>query len=75
MEQVSGKLDQFSPPEADAPLVADEIARLVGLPDAERPFRVHIDPVDDGSAEVSALAGHIQNQFKIRIGLPDPVTL
>lgn len=56
------------------PLSPTRIVRLVGLPDGERPFRVHIDPVDDGSADISTLADHIQNQLKLRNGLPDLVT-
>src|SRR4051812_10216353 len=49
MDQVAGKLAALAPEDADVSLVSDEIARIVALPRGERPYRVHIDPADDGS--------------------------
>lgn len=74
MSQVASKLAALAPAGTDASIVADEIAAIVDLPDGQRPFRVHVDPADDGSAEVSEVADRIQNQFKMRIGLQDLVT-
>jgi hypothetical protein len=37
----------------------------------ERPFRVHIDPPDDGAAEVNALGDRVRERFYQRIGLDD----
>src|SRR4051812_4201755 len=53
MDQVATKLAALAPADADADLVSDEIARIVALPEGERPYRVHIDPANDGSEEVS----------------------
>ncbi|WP_326567794.1 SDR family oxidoreductase [Amycolatopsis rhabdoformis] len=75
MEQVSGKLAALEPTDADASSVSAEIARIVGLPRGERPYRVVIDPSDDGSAEVSAVADRIHREFYERIDLVDLLTI
>ncbi|PJJ70491.1 NADP-dependent 3-hydroxy acid dehydrogenase YdfG [Diaminobutyricimonas aerilata] len=75
MEQVARKLADLSPADADASLVADEIARIVALPAGERPFRVHIDPADDGSEEVSEVADRVRREFLGRVGLEDLLTV
>ncbi|KOX25947.1 oxidoreductase [Saccharothrix sp. NRRL B-16348] len=74
VEQVAGKLAALAPAGADASLVADEIARIVALPRGERPFRVHIDPADDGSEEVSDVADRVRREFLTRIDLGDLLT-
>ncbi|SEE27317.1 NADP-dependent 3-hydroxy acid dehydrogenase YdfG [Streptomyces misionensis] len=71
MEQVAGKLAALSPADAHASMVSDEIARIVALPEGARPYRVHIDPADDGSEEVSEVADRIRSEFLTRIGLDD----
>ena len=71
MEQVATKLAALAPEDADASLVSDEIARIVALPRGSRPFRVHVDPADDGSEEVSAVADRIRREFLSRIDLAD----
>jgi len=75
VEQVAGKLAALAPENADASLVADEITRIVGLPRGERPFRVHIDPADDGSEAVSEVADRIRREFLTRIDLADLLTV
>ncbi|QRP45652.1 SDR family oxidoreductase [Amycolatopsis sp. FDAARGOS 1241] len=71
VEQVAGKLAALAPENADASLVSDEIARIVALPRGERPYRVHIDPADDGSEEASDVADRIRREFLTRIELQD----
>ncbi len=71
MEQVAGKLAALAPADADASQVSEEIARIVALPAGERPFRVHIDPADDGSEEVSEVADRIRREFLTRVDLAD----
>ncbi|MBV2353815.1 SDR family oxidoreductase [Streptomyces sp. J2-1] len=75
IEQVSEKLAALAPEGADASLVSDEIARIVGLPDGERPYRVHIDPANDGSEEVSDVADRIRREFLTRVELADLLTV
>lgn len=72
VDQVSHKLAALAPPEgADVSLVAREIARIVALPPGRRPYRVHVDPADDGSAAVSDLADRVRSEFLSRIDLAD----
>lgn len=71
MEQVAGKLAALAPAGADASLVSEEIARIIALPVGERPYRVHVDPVNDGSEEVSAVADRIRTEFLARVDLAD----
>ncbi|GAA3909884.1 SDR family NAD(P)-dependent oxidoreductase [Actinoplanes auranticolor] len=71
MDQVGEALAALTPPTADVAQVADAIATIVGTPHGHRPFRVHIDPGDDGSEVVSAVADRIRSEFLRRIGLAD----
>ena len=48
-DQVSARLAEIAPDDADPAEVARQIARIVDLPKGKRPFRVHIDPADDGA--------------------------
>jgi hypothetical protein len=75
MEQVAGKLAALAPEGTDASLVSDEIARIVALPAGRRPYRVHIDPADDGSEEVSDTADRIRREFLTRVDLADLLTV
>jgi NAD(P)-dependent dehydrogenase (short-subunit alcohol dehydrogenase family) len=71
MQQVSKRLAALAPPDADVSLVADAILRIVDTPHGSRPFRVHVDPADDGSKEVSDVADRVRTEFLTRIGLDD----
>jgi len=71
LESVAGRLAEQAPEGACASQVSDEISRIVALPDGTRPFRSHVDPADDGSEVVSAVADRIRAEFLKRIGLQD----
>lgn len=75
VHQVAEKLAALAPEGSDASLVSDEIARIVALPKGERPYRVHIDPANDGSEEVSNVADRIRAEFLTRVGLEDLLTV
>jgi NAD(P)-dependent dehydrogenase (short-subunit alcohol dehydrogenase family) len=75
MGQVAEKLAALAPEGTDASLVSDEIARIVALPVGQRPYRVHIDPADDGSEAVSELADRTRREFLARVGLGDLLTV
>lgn len=75
MEQVAGRLAALAPEGADASMVSEEIARIVALPVGRRPFRVHIDPADDGSEGVSLVADRVRREFLTRIDLADLLTV
>ncbi|MFC4729214.1 SDR family oxidoreductase [Coralloluteibacterium thermophilus] len=59
------------PPSADPHSVAEAIVRVVQQPAGTRPFRVHVDPCQDGCEVVSAVADRIRAEFLRRIGLHD----
>lgn len=71
MEQISQRLAALAPADADVSQVADAIVRVVDTEHGARPFRVHVDPADDGSEEVSEVADRIRAEFLTRIGLED----
>lgn len=75
MDQVAGKLADLAPEGADASMVSDEIARIVALPVGQRPYRVHVDPANDGSEEVSDIADRIRREFLARVDLADLLTV
>lgn len=64
-------LAALEPADADAGAVAVEIARVVGMPFGKRPFRVHIDPSQDGAEIVNGVADRVRAELLRRIGLED----
>ncbi|MFL6120479.1 SDR family NAD(P)-dependent oxidoreductase [Actinophytocola sp.] len=71
MDQVGAALAELEPPDADVAEVARAIVRVVDTPKGSRPFRVHVDPSDDGAAVVNAVADRVRSEFLRRIGLAD----
>lgn len=69
MADVSQRLAQQAPPDANVADVAAAIVHVVDMPHGTRPFRVHIDPADDGAAIVNAVADRMRAEFLTRIGL------
>lgn len=70
-DHVAEKLAEITPAGADVAKVAEELARVVDLPKGERPFRVHIDPADDGGWLVAEVGDRIRSEFLRRIDLAD----
>ena len=73
-EATSKALSATVPPEADVSEVARAIVRVVGLPFGQRPFRVYVDPAQDGGEVVGVVADRIRAEFLRRIGLEDLLT-
>ncbi|TDV41731.1 SDR family oxidoreductase [Actinophytocola oryzae] len=71
MDQAGAALATLMPEDADAAEVARAIVRVVAAPKGTRPFRVHVDPSDDGATVVNAVADRIRAEFLHRIGLAD----
>jgi NAD(P)-dependent dehydrogenase (short-subunit alcohol dehydrogenase family) len=71
MAQVGQRLAEQAPADASAVDVATAIVEVVDMQHGTRPFRVHIDPADDGAAVVDAVADRIRVEFLTRIGLED----
>ena len=47
------------------------IVSIVDTPPGHRPFRVHVDPADDGAEVVNAVGDRVRTEFYRRIGLED----
>lgn len=70
-EQALRGLAALEPADADAGGVAQAIAGLVALPFGRRPFRVHIDPSQDGAEIVNGVADRVRAELLRNIGLAD----
>jgi hypothetical protein len=64
-------LSALEPPDADASEVTEAIARVVDMPFGKRPFRVHIDPSQDGAEIVNGVVDRVRAELLRRIGLAD----
>jgi len=63
-----------APPDADVADVAKAIVRVVDMPFGKRPFRVHIDPTQDGAEIVNGVADRVRTEMYRNIGLSDLLT-
>jgi hypothetical protein len=60
-----------APADADVSDVAKAIVNVVDLPFGKRPFRVHIDPAQDGAEIVNGVADRVRSEMYRNIGLSD----
>ena len=70
-EQALQGLAALEPVDADAGAVAVAIVDVVGKPFGTRPFRVHIDPSEDGAEIVNGVADRVRAELFRRIDLED----
>jgi NAD(P)-dependent dehydrogenase (short-subunit alcohol dehydrogenase family) len=70
-DQVLQGFASIVPPDADVSAVADAIVKVIGAPFGKRPFRVHIDPTQDGAEVVNAVSDRVRAELLRRIGLGD----
>jgi NAD(P)-dependent dehydrogenase (short-subunit alcohol dehydrogenase family) len=73
-DQVREGFASIVPADADVDLVADAIVKVVDTPFGERPFRVHIDPTQDGAEVVNMMSDRVRAELLRRIGLGDLLT-
>jgi NAD(P)-dependent dehydrogenase (short-subunit alcohol dehydrogenase family) len=59
------------PPDADAAAVGDAIAKIVDMPFGKRPFRVHIDPTQDGAEVAFTVIDRMRTDMLHRVGLDE----
>ncbi len=59
------------PPDADAGQVADAIVDVVNAPFGKRPFRVHVDPTQDGADVGFAVLDRLRAEMLHRVGTGD----
>jgi hypothetical protein len=62
---------EIVPADADVSLVADAIVDVVDAPFGKRPFRVHIDPTQDGADVGFAVLDRLRAEMLHRVGLSD----
>ena len=74
LSQVAERLAALAPDDQDPTGVARAVVDLVATPKGRRPFRVHIDPADDGAAVVNAVGDRVRTEFYRRLGLEDLLT-
>ena len=70
-EQIQKAFAAIVPPEADASSVADAIVKVVDTPFGKRPFRVHVDPTQDGADVAFAVIDRVRNEMLHRVGFSD----
>jgi len=70
-DQVLKGFTSIVPPDADVSAVADAIVKVVDAPFGKRPFRVHIDPTQDGAEVVNMVSDRVRAELLRRIGLGD----
>jgi NAD(P)-dependent dehydrogenase (short-subunit alcohol dehydrogenase family) len=70
-ELASKGLAALEPPDADVAKVAEAIVQVVDAPFGTRPFRVHVDPSQDGAEIVNGVADRVRAELLRRIGLAD----
>ena len=64
-------LASLEPTDADANSVAEAIVRVVDMPFGKRPFRIHVDPSEDGAEIVNGVADRVRAELFRRIGIED----
>jgi len=70
-EQLQKAFAAIVPPDADASVVADAIVKVVATPFGKRPFRVHIDPTEDGADVGFTVIDRVRAEMLHRVGLSD----
>jgi NAD(P)-dependent dehydrogenase (short-subunit alcohol dehydrogenase family) len=70
-EQIQKAFAAIAPPDADPSTVADAIVKVVDMPFGKRPFRVHVDPAQDGADVAFAVMDRVRAEMLHRVGLSD----
>lgn len=70
-DQALRGLAGLEPADADPAEVARQIVRVVDTPFGKRPFRVHVDPSQDGAEIVNGVADRMRREMYHNIGLQD----
>ena len=70
-QRIEEAYERIAPEDADPGRVAGAIACVIDTPFGERPFRVHIDPVDDGASVAFAVIDRVRKEMLNRVGFLD----
>lgn len=71
IDKLLARQAEESPADADPSEVAREIVRVVGLSKGSRPFRVYIDPAQDGAEEVFRIGDLVRRGFYRNLGFEE----
>src|SRR5580700_126903 len=70
-EEIMQGFARTTVPDADVTEVANAIVKVVGMPFGKRPFRVHVDPANDGAEVVNGVADRVRTELLRNMGLGD----
>jgi NAD(P)-dependent dehydrogenase (short-subunit alcohol dehydrogenase family) len=70
-EEIQKAFAAIAPPDADPSTVGEAIVEVVGMPFGKRPFRVHVDPTQDGADVAFAVMDRVRAEMLNRVGLSD----
>ena len=70
-EEIMQGFARTAAPDADVTEVARAIVRVVEMPFGKRPFRVHVDPANDGAEAVNGVADRVRAELLRNMGLSD----
>lgn len=71
LDEMLKKLAELEPEWADPEEVARQIVKIVETEKGKRPFRVHVDPIDDGAEAVNAVADRKRQEMFERLGMEE----
>ena len=77
-DQVQKAFAAIVPDDAEVSAVAEAIVQVVDAPFGKRPFRVHVDPTQDGAEVAFGVIDRVRAEMLRRVGLEDllkPATL
>jgi NAD(P)-dependent dehydrogenase (short-subunit alcohol dehydrogenase family) len=70
-EEIMKAFSAIVPADADASAVSDAIVEVVDMPFGKRPFRVHIDPTQDGADVAFGVIDRVRTEMLHRVGFSD----
>jgi NAD(P)-dependent dehydrogenase (short-subunit alcohol dehydrogenase family) len=70
-EEIMRGFAATAPENADVADVAKAIVKVVDMPFGQRPFRIHIDPAQDGAEIVNGVADRVRAELLRNMGLED----
>lgn len=70
-EEIMQGFARTAVPDADVTEVANAIVKVVGMPFGKRPFRVHVDPANDGAEIVNGVADRVRSELLRNMELGD----
>jgi NAD(P)-dependent dehydrogenase (short-subunit alcohol dehydrogenase family) len=70
-EEIREAFAAIVPPDADVSSVADAIVKVVNTEFGKRPFRVHIDPSQDGADVAFGVIDRVRTEMLHRVGFSD----